>query len=863
MGYKGYVNGTEVFTTGMFGGFPCFNGDLFFENLSGFLSSYLPGPFNLSFDFYHNLEFNPPIFAHFNLYYNGSSFSVFDDTTHTAEFSVATSTRVASAHHYISSADVGLGANFKITNSTGDVYISSTIYSTTTGDFYPIWSFPELSPGEYTFYTDLASSTVLTSTTTSISIPDTTPKHSSVLFLPGIKASRLYKTSVTACSLNCEDQLWEPNANSDVEALFMNPDGTSVDDSVYTRDVIDEAYGTINVYKSFLEKFGEMKSDGDIADYSVVPYDWRLSFDDILNSGTKTGNTISYTHETSDPYIISELSRLAASSDNGKVTIIAHSNGGLLAKALLQKLSDTHNPLLAKIDKLILVAVPQLGAPTSITSLLHGYNEHIPPFIPLALTDSVARKFANNMPGAYQLLPSNNYFTYVDTPVVTFGSGMSDWADRYGEVIHSEETLHNFLTDTFGRVESDNSNTHTPTYLQGNLLSASETVHETLDNWSPPSGIQVTEIAGWGIPTTMSGVEYYMDHGQVKFNPVWTIDGDGTVTTPSALWANGNASTTRYWVDEGQYNKDNRPRTFGGIFPFNHGNILEIPQVLSIVKDDFEDQSNSDLPAYLSTSTPDSIRTGTRLVYSLHSPLTLDIFDNLGNHTGISTTTGQIEEQIPGTYFIQIGDVKYIFTGSDTPTNIQMSGYDTGTFTFTIEQMQGDSTVSQVTFQDIPTNPTTHVNMSVSSDIHTLSSLNIDSDNNGIADIILNPVIGDTITYEPPISGVHISSGGNGPIVGGLSVSPANLVPLTTSSSTAITIATSFTSSTTITTKKVALKSIVSAKRSVQEAKPAQASSIEQTAQIVSSDRNYVPRITHGIRGFLNRFVGWSVSLFK
>ena len=51
MGYKGYVNDAEIFTTGLFGGFPCYSGDLFLSNLSGFLASY-PKPLHFSFDFY-------------------------------------------------------------------------------------------------------------------------------------------------------------------------------------------------------------------------------------------------------------------------------------------------------------------------------------------------------------------------------------------------------------------------------------------------------------------------------------------------------------------------------------------------------------------------------------------------------------------------------------------------------------------------------------------------------------------------------------------------------------------------------------------------------------------------------------------
>ena len=99
-----------------------------------------------------------------------------------------------------------------------------------------------------------------------------------------------------------------------------------------------------NIYKSFISSMDKMKSDEIINDWKAISYDWRLSLEDLLNSGKEySGNKIFYAGElgsTSDPYIISELRRLASSSATGEVVIIAHSNGGLLTKALTNKLGN-------------------------------------------------------------------------------------------------------------------------------------------------------------------------------------------------------------------------------------------------------------------------------------------------------------------------------------------------------------------------------------------------------------------------------------------------------------------------------------------------------------------------------------------
>src|SRR5205085_1539938 len=111
--------------------------------------------------------------------------------------------------------------------------------------------------------------------------------------------------------------------------------------------------------------------------------------------------------------------------------------------------------------------------------------------------------------------------------------------------------------------------------------------------------------------------------------PTFTIDGDGTVVTPSALWANG-AGVKRYWVDEGQYNKDN---VFSIPLGRTHKDILEVPDTISLLENITLNESK--VLSYVFSSTPTRTITGARLVYSLHSPLTLDLYDNVGRHTGV------------------------------------------------------------------------------------------------------------------------------------------------------------------------------------------------------------------------------------
>ena len=190
--------------------------------------------------------------------------------------------------------------------------------------------------------------------------------NSNVLFLPGIEGSRLYEG--TACDKSAEEKLWDPVADSTikilrgagdekVKRLFLDTDGGSICADIYAKsdDVIDSVKGN-NIYKLFIDEMNGLKTDGDINDWKAAAYDWRLSLTDLLNNGTERNGKIFYTEATSTPYIEQSFRALAGSSKTGKVTIIAHSNGGLVAKALLNKLGDETATKL--VDKIILVGAP-------------------------------------------------------------------------------------------------------------------------------------------------------------------------------------------------------------------------------------------------------------------------------------------------------------------------------------------------------------------------------------------------------------------------------------------------------------------------------------------------------------------------
>ncbi|MDO8579350.1 MAG: hypothetical protein Q7R72_00565 [bacterium] len=542
---------------------------------------------------------------------------------------------------------------------------------------------------------------------------------SSVLFLPGIEASRLYEMEDQK-----ENRLWEPAVGGNsVSKLFMNIVGESIYSDIYTRDIIDEALIPVvgsNIYKSFIAMMDDLRKDKTIADWQPIPYDWRLSLDQIVASGKKTENGISYLSATSSPYIIAELKNLAKNSKTGKVTLIAHSNGGLVAKVLMMKLSEIS--LINLVDKIIFVAVPQTGTPQAVGALLHGFGQGIP-FI---LSAKMAMEFGLNMPSVYNLLPGVSYFDSVFDPVIKFRENGID--------IASSTLLYNFLAEK---------------KLNSLLLKNSKATHESLNTWLPPTDTELIQIAGWGLDT-LSGIEYYQGIKRGKpvtqYKPIMVIDGDNTVLTPSALaLSTSTPNIHRYWLDLDSYNK-------ASFFGRKHNNIFEVESLRNFLKSIIK-KENQAPPTYISTTTPISTANNKRLHFILHSSsLGLNLYDGEGNHTGISTTTGYLEKGIPNVYYQEFGQVKYISLPISLSAEHHSSGsnlrivisknnedYTPDSFTLEVDETMGNNISNTTSFVDIPAEEKIFAEIDVPQSISKLLSLKVDENNDGVTDFEVKP----------------------------------------------------------------------------------------------------------------------------
>jgi len=564
------------------------------------------------------------------------------------------------------------------------------------------------------------------------------PCCSSVVFIPGLMATRLYLDE-TILGLPNTNQLWEPNVNADVEKLYLDENGDPVTPNVYIdesgsdKGVIDEVFG-FNIYKKFLESMSLFVAEPNnkVKDFRVFPYDWRKDIYDVV-----------------DDKMIEKVIKLAEDSNNKKVTIVAHSNGGLIGKILIDRLRDQGKDAL--IDNFIMVAVPQMGTPVSIASLLHGDELEIPKTLGFVLSKATARGLGENMRSAYTLLPSKKYFDSLRDPVITFDSSISSIynASANGGIIDTFSELKDFLTDNERqRTKPQFKDTATPNILRSSFVEQADFKHDILDSWSAPEGIKVVQIAGWGLDT-LSRIEYSANRkllclGDVpclewERKPVMTEDGDSTVVAPSAVIQDSDT----YYLNLQDYNSD----LFGGRRNRKHADILEVEPLQQLIKNIVKNDTTTK-PRHISTSMPVTKNEIKKLHFDVHSPVTIGITDDRGNYTGIinspSSPFAQIKEEIPNSYYVEFGEGKYAGVTGDGVYQVVLKGTGSGTFTFNMsESVDGEE--REVNFVDIPVATSTVVLVTNSSDIAS-TSLKIDMTGDGIYEKEIKPGV-----YKDPI----------------------------------------------------------------------------------------------------------------
>jgi hypothetical protein len=501
------------------------------------------------------------------------------------------------------------------------------------------------------------------------------PERNPIIIVPGITGSVLDK------QYGDKSEIWPAIASlalsptdSFLNDLELQSDG-SVDPArpMGIGDIIRSAPGT-DVFDGLIAALLQSGYREGI-DLFVMPYDWRLS------------------NSTNQALLGSTIANALQTSGKTKVTIIAHSMGGLLVKDYLAK--NTAAP----IDHLFFIASPNLGAPKAFKALMYGddmgFNFSVTPSINIhVLNPDRIKVITQNMPSVYELLPSKKYIDAIGSYVAQ------------GTFLDSDQTMS--LLKNSGRNAS--------------LFPVAETLHDDTDNLDLSKdstynfiGCGATKTIGKIFLTkkevlTATGMQL-TDSYRLQY-----VAGDGTVPRDSAKDITG---ATNYFTNAG-----------------SHGTLPSTGPVKTAIVDILQgitpDTSGTSL-----TSSPACALSGD--VVEVHSPVTLDIYDDQGNHTG-PTADGDIEFGIPNVDYETIGDDKFAFLPTGPTYTIVNHALAGGSYDMYISHSADDDTVTHESyFHNIPLASADTVGMVTIKPGDTNYSISLDSDGDGATDATITP----------------------------------------------------------------------------------------------------------------------------
>ena len=466
-----------------------------------------------------------------------------------------------------------------------------------------------------------------------------------VIIVPGIMGSRLNRVS------GDQGEVW-PNGGS----MFLSRtddylDELILDESGYEQDGQDisptAVIDSVLLHTAYGDLVNNFFDQGYVLGTTLftIPYDWRLDL---------SGEVDRLTTAVQDAI---------SNSQSGKVNIIAHSMGGLLVKEYLNNLPDT-----SFVNKLVIAGVPQLGAPKAFKAIMYGDNMGFDLFGADILNPERIRIISRDMPGVYELLPTERYVNVSGGYVQDFRSGGS-------QILNHEDTKI-FLED------NDKNTT---------LLTRTNDFHADLDG-EPFNAQSVYNIVGCRNPNTIGMFRLYDD--KIEISPV---DGDGTVPLTSSF--NLSSNYTNYFALDLILND------------MNHMDLVRRNEPIELINDIINDQA-ADLPLNISTSLADCLDrhlvepdidshdVAKTLYISTHSPVKLHVYDLDGNHVG-PNADGDIDLEIPDSDYETIGHNNFAILPAGN-YEIVVDATDSGEFDLEIETYTDLVPENKIVYIDIP-----------------------------------------------------------------------------------------------------------------------------------------------------------------
>ena len=252
------------------------------------------------------------------------------------------------------------------------------------------------------------------------------------------------------------------------------------------------------------------------------------------------------------------------------------------------------------------------------------------------------------------------------------------------------------------------------------MLDRAEQFHsQAMDQFVAP-GIDMFTISGCQQNTVTQILRQKKKNGEDEYRLRYS-DGDGTVPLGSAE-AIGVSLNNRFYSKKAVH----------GEMPSHDGIRQLIVQMITgkIV--------TSSLPQNI---TQDKIVCKIKgKVVSVYSPVDIHVYDEIGNHVGV-TTTGTLDQNIEGVRMDVVGTDKFVFLPTDGHEyQVRLDATATGTFSLRVENVVEGVVTSSVYYADVPIVPTSEARFIVSV---TSADDHVEFDQTGTG--VFQPLLADTI----------------------------------------------------------------------------------------------------------------------
>lgn len=548
-----------------------------------------------------------------------------------------------------------------------------------------------------------------------------------IIVIPGISGSRLYTNQTVSTkdylsekfqkekhyfTFNSGHQLWEPYTStisnniqaittrqnkiqSEVMMLLCDENGNS------RIDINTDVAGTPGVYgaqDTYLELVNSLERNFEDTGYEVdfFPYDWRLS---NKNSAL-------------------ELEQFIHDKGYTEVVLVCHSMGGLVASEYINRSVANKE----KVDKLITLGTPYLGAPKALYVFETGN------FLDWATNKfcmaTPLKEVSGNISGIYQLLPSESYFNLNSTTYVEYYNNNGFWGKAIKEKLNYQRTIdlisnRSWAKTSAGQVKQMLSGAIN--FYNDLFINNSTHVINTVDAYV---------IAGYGKDTIMEVREEFNKDGSFNSSDDLTIlnGGDGTVPLISANIGGLSPDDRTYYIIE------------------DHTGLVSNNDVLTLVNRIINDDPNTyantitkEIPTVINGKNWYGGSKQTRVKIKIECPVTLSMIDSSGEPWAyVGNDLIYNEDNDRGTFYTlgTDNDIKMAYL-QDMENDILLTGTDEGSMNYTASIIDAGYETSRVVFEKVPLTATTKIY--TNTDFEKGIQLELDVDGDGTTDKIILP----------------------------------------------------------------------------------------------------------------------------